>query len=328
MIANVRKKENIEVVAVTVTFNSCDYLARCLSFLNEQSHVLKKIIVVDNNSSQNNLEKNRKIISRYSNVILFELDSNTGGAGGFEYGMKKALEEECDYIWIMDDDAYPQYDCLEKLLKHVNDDNVGCVCPLIYGDILKKYQLYHHKRITKFLLKDKPMYRTFDELPDVFEIDSNAFVGPLFSKKSMDVIGVADGSLFIYGDDTDYTYRLSQKYKIVVVKDAVIYHRDVEAPKKEINPSSWWKDYYMYRNRFFFIKTFSKNWFSKTMASFYQLSIIYLRMISSLIKPKFKGYRMVRIRLYKKAINDARKGLKGKQINPASFLDTWLNNKK
>ena len=56
------------------------------------------------------------------------------------------------------------------------------------------------------------------------------------------------------------------------------------------------------------------------MASFYQLSIIYLRMISSLINPKFNGNRMIRIRLYKKAINDERKGLKGEQINPATFF--------
>ena len=46
---------------------------------------------------------------------IYELKNNTGGAGGFEYGMKKALEYDCDYVWIMDDDAYPRDNCLERL---------------------------------------------------------------------------------------------------------------------------------------------------------------------------------------------------------------------
>ncbi len=74
----------------------------------------------------------------------------------------------------------------------------------------------------------------------MFEIDANAFVGPLVSANAIKDIGIANGGLFIYGDDTEYTYRLTRKYKMIVVKSAVINHRDVFA-SGTFNPSAWWK---------------------------------------------------------------------------------------
>ena len=114
---------------------------------------------------------------------------------------------------------------------------------------------------------------------------------------------------------------------MIVVKDAIINHRDVEAPKKQINPGAWWKDYYMYRNRFFFINEFSTSKWNRFLATIDQKKIIYFRMISALIKRKFKGYRKIKIRLYKKAIKDAKLNKRGIEIDPATFKDNWLNNK-
>lgn len=319
----------MKIIAITVTYNSVNFLERCLNSLNNQSFALDKIIVVDNNSSKSVQPDIKNLVSKFENVTLYSLESNTGGAGGFQFGMSKALEENPDWIWIMDDDAYPRKDCLEKLVYFTSKSNVACVCPLIYGDTLNKYQIYHHKKITKFLMKDVPMYKSFSDIPDSFEIDSNAFVGPLVSAEVVKKIGIVDGSLFIYGDDTEFTYRLTRAgYKMVVIKNAVINHRDVEAPKNEINPKSWWKDYYMYRNRFFFIKEFSKNCFQYFFAKMHQKNIIYMRMLMALIKRKYRGYRMIKISIYRKAIKDAKLGIKGIVIDPAVYIQKINDRKK
>ena len=42
-----------------------------------------------------------------------------------------------------------------------------------------------------------------------------------------------DGSLFIYGDDSEYTRRVSGKHKLYLIRDAVIDHQD--APVLDAN---------------------------------------------------------------------------------------------
>lgn len=40
--------------------------------------------------------------------ILYEnTGENLGGAGGFNFGIRRAYEAGYDAIWIMDDDTYP-----------------------------------------------------------------------------------------------------------------------------------------------------------------------------------------------------------------------------
>ena len=52
--------------------------------------------------------------------------ANIGGAGGFQYGMRRGVELGYDAVWIMDDDAVPKPDTLEKLLlsdEALSDEN-------------------------------------------------------------------------------------------------------------------------------------------------------------------------------------------------------------
>ena len=52
--------------------------------------------------------------------------ANIGGAGGFQYGMRRGVELGYDAVWIMDDDAVPKPDTLEQLLRSdaaLSDEN-------------------------------------------------------------------------------------------------------------------------------------------------------------------------------------------------------------
>lgn len=318
-----------KIVGVTVTYNSSHYLERCIKALQNQTYGLYKIIIVDNNSNEEHIQKNLKLVNDQIDYIT--LSENTGGAGGFEKGFERAMCYNPDWIWIMDDDAFPKNDCLEKLLSSnlVEKENVGCLCPAIYGVDFDAFQVYHHKRISNFLFKDKPMYYSYNDFPTEFEINANAFVGPLISKKAINEVGIPNGGLFIYGDDTEYTYRINRKFKIYVIKDAIINHRDVTFVdnKKNVNPKIWWKDYYMYRNMFLFIKEFSHNKIHQLIASLYLTIFIDLRVFSAFIKPKFRGYRKLRKLILLKAIKDGKTNRNGKIIDPAkynSLLETQI----
>src|SRR5258708_7835900 len=94
-----------KVIAVVVTYNRILLLKRCLDALLAQSTRPAGIIVIDNASSDGTAQT---IARTYTDkVTLIQLSRNTGGAGGFYIGCQAAISNGADWIWLMDDDGYP-----------------------------------------------------------------------------------------------------------------------------------------------------------------------------------------------------------------------------
>ena len=310
-----------KVVAVTVTYNSGELLRRAINALLNQTVKLEKIIVVDNASN----EENKKIIEEIAEsseiIDVLWLENNSGGAGGFEAGVKYVhINYDYDWVWLMDDDAFPTVNCLEKLLRYDTLIGVGCLCPLIYGVDNEKFQLYHHKLICRFLSKDKQKFDSVDKIPEYSELEANAFVGPLISKQVVSEVGFPDGKLFIYGDDLEYIYRISRKFKVYLIKSAVINHRDVKIDNA-VNYKSWWKDYYMYRNRYLFINKYAGNRISR----FIGRTIIGLALRKNILNAKLskhsKEIKKLKIGLLKRALKDGKNNVYGKSIDPGEYVE-------
>ncbi|HFE9684207.1 glycosyltransferase [Clostridium perfringens] len=313
---------NYNVVAVTVTYNRVNTLEKTVDALTNQSYKLKKIIIVDNNSNEKSKLKLKEIEKMNNLVEVVWKEKNLGGAGGFHYGVKYALEKyNPDWYWIMDDDAYPKEDCLENLLSKENNlDSIGFLAPVIYGIDNNEYQMYHHKFISQDKVNDITAFKSFNELNNITKLDANAFVGPLFSKKAIEMVGIPDKDLFIYGDDTEYTYRVSRKLNGYLIKEAKINHQDPPVNGNVIAPEAWWKEYYMFRNRFLFIKKFSDNK-DKEIKSIRKLKAqIYKKMLATLIKPGYKGFRNARLDILKRAISDGINSNSGKTIDPGEYI--------
>lgn len=310
-----------KIVAITVTYNRAHTLIKCIKALMMQTHPVDRILVVDNGSHVEQKEILQKFISKNQWVEVLWLDENSGGAGGFEAGMQMARETyKPDWYWIMDDDAYPRENCLEELMEYGKKyPRVGFVAPVIFGVDLNKYQLYHHKSLSKIMMRERPIASTYEELQAVTKIDANAFVGPLFSRAAIEQAGIADGSLFIYGDDTEYTYRVSRKLDAYVVKSAVIDHQDPPLDNWYLLPEAWWKEYYSGRNKFFMIREFKETLFLKMIVYLCMCFSTVKLMIAAMIKPKYKGYRRLRIQLLKKAMTDGIMNHRGKTIDPVDY---------
>lgn len=312
-----REEKQETVAAITVTYNRTRTLEKCLTALLAQSRKVDEIIVVDNNSSDEEKKKIRNLIASCDNVRLVELDDNMGGAGGFEAGMREAKKLDPDWYWLMDDDAYPREDCLEKLLAYGKKlPDAGGVCPVIYGVDLERFQMFHHKKLSRVMLKNIPVSKSYQELNEITKEDANAFVGPLFSKKAVNELGIADGSLFIYGDDTEYTYRVSRHHSLYLIKNAVIDHQDAPVTNDNMTAGGWWKEYYCNRNQYFMIRKFHKNMCMRYLA----YGILTARLLAIIVKSKLKGYHNLRSKLIIQAMKDGMSNKRGKTLDPQKYF--------
>jgi GT2 family glycosyltransferase len=323
MILNERIVMHTEkVVAITVTYNRSQTLKRCLHALLNQDRKPDHIIVVDNCSNQGEKELIRSFTENNKIITVLWLKENSGGAGGFEAGMRKAMEcYKPDWYWVMDDDAYPRRDCLMLLLEKSDClENVGCMAPAIYGIDLNEYQMYHHKRLSPLLLEDINVAESYEALKPVTLVEANAFVGPLISKSAVETVGIADGSLFIYGDDTEYTYRLSRVKNIFLVKDAIIEHQDPPVANNYMQPKGWWKEYYRIRNRFFLYQEFHKDPAKRFLSQLCMSGITVKLMVAAIIKPKYRSNRKLRLWILTKALSDGILNKRGCQVDPSKYM--------
>ena len=101
----------MKIFAVVVTYNRLALLKKVIDLLKRQTRQLDSIVIVNNGST----DGTKEWLEQEKNITLIN-QSNSGGAGGFETGVKYAYENEADWIWMMDDDVFPNIDCLEKLL--------------------------------------------------------------------------------------------------------------------------------------------------------------------------------------------------------------------
>ena len=266
--------EKYSICAIIVTFNRKFLLQKCINSIINQTQPLDAIVIIDNASSDGTLDSlisngiinvNTKSTSGddivYSNtlslpgnnklsidVFFTQLSTNTGGAGGFHEGVKRAFYKKYDLLWLMDDDVELDNNCLLTLMKSDSFNNNSILCPLIIGKQGK--QLFHHKILNSFF-NDNPV--KIKEGIESYKIDANAFVGPLIKRTAIEKYGFPKKEYFIWADDLEYTYRIGQHEGIALVSNALIYHNDDNFIDDKVNEKAVWKYYYGARNKLDFI---------------------------------------------------------------------------
>ncbi len=285
------------VCAVVVTYNRKNLLIECLEALRKQTRPIQGIYLIDNASTDGTpellLEKGyiselppqnlkepwekefiiQNLVDRGEIKLYYvRMHENTGGAGGFYEGVKRGYEKGYDWLWLMDDDAEPKEDALEKLLLNKRED-VLCLCPLVVNKKSNKVQNYHHKKFN-FYMADIPLSNETNieyYQNNIFEIEANAFVGSLIKRKAIDFVGFPNPDLFIWGDDTEYTYRIFKKGRIILVGSSIIFHKDNPiVEENKVHRNQMWKTYYYYRNKILFIKQYSRYNFLAYLYFFYK----------------------------------------------------------
>jgi rhamnopyranosyl-N-acetylglucosaminyl-diphospho-decaprenol beta-1,3/1,4-galactofuranosyltransferase len=110
--------EDRRIVAVVVTHDRRELVQRLVKALSDLGG-LEEVLVVDNASDDGTGEWLAGLGE--SRVLGRTLADNTGGAGGFHEGLRWAVERGADLVWLMDDDGFPEPECLDTLVRYAGD---------------------------------------------------------------------------------------------------------------------------------------------------------------------------------------------------------------
>ncbi len=240
----------MKVCAIVVTFNRLELLKLTIEKLKSQTFKLNKIIIVNNAST----DDTKKYLSTINEEIfeVYNLETNIGGAGGFNYGIKKAYQTENDLFWIMDDDTIAQENSLEKLLlglEKVKGENVGFVA----SNVLFKDN--------KPCAMNMPLIDEFWNeytAEGIVKIKTSSFVSLLIKREVVKEVGLPIKEFFLWGDDAEYTLRITRNgFDGYLIGDSIVHHymnenvgvNIVKASSDRIN-----RFFYEYRNGFYINK--------------------------------------------------------------------------
>ncbi len=226
-----------KVIAVIVTYNRQQLLSNCISALKNQTRKIDTILVINNGSTDGTLTWLKK-----QNDIDYISQGNVGSAGGFYTGIKTAYERGYSWLWLMDDDGFPKEDALEKLLEDDSEELMLRNCAVINKDDKKSF-------VWKTL-----NYKSVEEVKSkVIQNIAHPFNGTLLHRRIIERVGFPNPKLFLWGDETEYYYRIIKKNAIpfCTITDSIHYHPATSfSYKQEWDYRTAWKMYYYIRNRF------------------------------------------------------------------------------
>ena len=185
-----------------------------------------------------------------SRVVYDPQTENSGGAGGFSAGVRRAFELGAQWFWVMDDDVTVMPDAIAKLGRWT--DRFGAIqgARLDY-DGGAFYWMY---RYWTALGIPSPI-ASADLGPEGWQpMNQLCFEGGLFSRDVVRQIGYPDYRYFIYGDDAIYGYLASKVVPTAAVTDVVlqrsrvINNREI-GTTRQLNSTSDTNRYYIMRNR-------------------------------------------------------------------------------
>lgn len=236
-----------KVAAVVVTYNRKELLKECIEAL-KASTCSVDVIIVDNNSTDGTKEYIADLIGK--DVIYKRLKKNLGGAGGFSAGMKYAVKRGYEYVWIMDDDTIVKEDSLEALLSakdEISDDFgfISSSVKWIDGSDCKMNMQTYKTNITD--------YEKTYAAKGIYPVKAATFVSLLFSSDAIKQIGLPLKEYFIWGDDKEYTLRMSNEFACYNVVDSQVVHKMNNNEGSNITKDDIGRIdryYYAYRNDF------------------------------------------------------------------------------
>jgi len=199
------------VFVIIVTYNGARWIDKNIPSLLASSYPVR-IIAVDNQSTDNSVA----LLRQYPEVDVIETGSNLGFGKANNIGMKKALEQGADYLFLLNQDAWVFEDTIASLIQNMEaNPQVGLLSPLHF----QANETDYDTAFATYLSRKNGEVNGLQTVPFV-----NAAAWML-TEKCVQRVGRFEPLFGHYGEDRNYCDRvLYHKFLIAIDTNARIVH--------------------------------------------------------------------------------------------------------
>jgi GT2 family glycosyltransferase len=236
------------VAIVVLNWNGREVLEDCLRSIHSLSYAPLEVIVVDNGSRDSSLEMVR---NGFPQCVLIQNEANLGFAKGNNQGIALALDHGNDYVLALNNDTLLDPESLTWLVQRAESDpRIAAVSPKIYfadpSDRLwfagGTFSCWKGRNgHVGYRQKDCPAWN----VPGEAQFISGCVL--LASRRAWQEVGGFDESLFVYGEDLDWSLRARRlEFKLFYEPRALVWHHESFSTQHNEWQSSY--IYYVTRN--------------------------------------------------------------------------------
>lgn len=240
-----------KVVVVILNYKVKDLALKAIDSVKKSTYKDFQIIVVDNNSGDFLEEEFKK----EKDIVFIQTGDNLGYAGGNNAGIKEALKQEAQWVFILNPDATVKKDTIEILIKKAKEYSADLLNPKIYfGD--KKTIWYAGKTFDQANVLgfhqgvNEEDHGQYDRDEEVDDITGAAL---MIHRRVFEKIGYFDERYFLYYEESDFAKRAKDAaFKLMYIPKAVAFHENA----KSTGLGTPLQDYFITRNRMLYASKF------------------------------------------------------------------------
>lgn len=255
---------------VLVVTNEKHNLELLYESLFHQTYRNFSIYFVDNNSTDGSVDYSMQLNKKFLFDIRYILQKvNIGDHKGNSIGASQAIKDNCDYIFVLNNDTELDALCLEELYKLIESDpKLGVVGPIFFywteaktRNLIQIYGAFVDYRTQKTEIVASGKIFEDAKLPEVLECDY-PIGGALFIRREViEKLGTLfDDRWFMYNNEIDFAYSVKKLgYKSYATTKAKIWHNHKWSRD---NKTGWYREYYLSeRNKYLYYLKYNMNFY-------------------------------------------------------------------
>ncbi|MGK9451004.1 glycosyltransferase family 2 protein [Acidithiobacillus caldus] len=217
------------VYIILLNWNGWQNTAACLDSLKRLEYANYHVLMVDNGSSDDSVVHIR---ASHPGVTILETGRNLGYSGGCNVGIRRALEEDADYVWLLNNDTIVDPNALSAMVRTAEaDTRVGAVGSVLYYlDNPERIQAWGGGRVFFWTGRSRHI------LNPVHGAGPHYLTGTsiLLRRHALDDTGLLDEkTFFMYWEDVDFSFRLRKAgWRLAVADKSIVLHREHAATGK------------------------------------------------------------------------------------------------
>jgi GT2 family glycosyltransferase len=251
------------IFAVVYSYNRKALAVQCLASIFRQAVAPERIVFVDNGST----DGTRAYLAETglladSRIDYVRLEQNTGASGGLSTGIRRAWELGCSFAWVMDDDVVCETSTLAEL-KRAWDENFAAGGEA--GFLVSSLVDPEGRANNVPQVDDRASPDRCPEWSDLLarglvRVRISTLTSILLPRATLDRVGLPRRDFFLWGEDTDYTLRITNWRPGYLVGSSRAVHLRATSGFLDIfnetDPARVRNFYYLYRNTTYLRRTY------------------------------------------------------------------------
>ncbi len=225
---------NLLIYVIVVTYNGSRWIDKCFGSLLESS-IPVKVLAIDNASTDSTPVLIRE---KFKSVTVIETGANLGFGKANNIGLQIALENNADYAFLLNQDAWiKDNDTIFNLINiHQKNNTFFILSPIHLAGSEDALDGNFSNNLAPSVTPNFISDMTLNQPKQYYETTFVNAAAWLMSKECIETIGGFDPLFSHYGEDDDYARRINyHAYKIGIVPQTYIIHDRPNSLRREGN---------------------------------------------------------------------------------------------